>query len=120
MDLAIPKFADSADRPTRPHRPWNVMTDSPASPAPVHLITPLRSPSPCLNLDALSSDESAGPGDISAAPICISDDPSTPVNLDRVLSDDDLDDGCGRGGPTAGYSDSGRSARGSGSGPVTE
>ena len=46
-----------------------------------------------MNLDALSSDEddeSAGPGDISAAPICISDDCSTPVNPDQVLSNEDL------------------------------
>ena len=46
-----------------------------------------------MNLDALSSDESdesAGPGDISAAPFCISDDCSTPVNPDQVLSDEDL------------------------------
>ena len=89
MDLALPKFADPADRSARPLRPWIVMTESQASPAPVRL-TPLRSPSPCLNLDALSSDESAGPGDISAVPICISDDSSTPVNPDQVLSDNDL------------------------------
>ena len=66
MDLALPKFADSGDRPVRPHRPWIVMTGSPASLAPVRSTGLLRSPSPCLNLDALSSDEddeSAGPGD---------------------------------------------------------
>ena len=73
------------------------MTDSPASPAPVQLMAPLRSPSPCLNLDALSSDESAGPGDVSAVPICISDASSSPRNLDQFLSDDDL---------LTGYSDS--------------
>ena len=38
----------------------------------------------------MSSAESNGPGDISAAPICISDYPSIPVNSDRVLPDDDL------------------------------
>ena len=46
-----------------------------------------------MNLDALSSDEddeSAGPGDMSAAPICVSDDCITPVNTDQVLSDEDL------------------------------
>ena len=54
-------------------------------------LTPsLRPPSPCLNLDALSSDESTGPGDISAVPISILDDSSTPFNPDQVLSDDDL------------------------------
>ena len=64
------------------------MTASPASPAPVRLVTPLRSPSPCLNLDALSSDESTGPVYVSAVPI--SDNSSTPVNPNQVLSDDDL------------------------------
>ena len=69
------------------------MTDSPASLAPVRSTGLVRSPSPCLNLDALSSDESdesAGPGDISAVPIFISDDCNTPVNPDQVLSDEDL------------------------------
>ena len=41
-------------------------------------------------LHALSSDESAGPGDVSATPICISDASSSPVNPEQVLSDDDL------------------------------
>ena len=89
MDLDLPRFADSGDR-SRPNRPWIVMTDSPASPAPVRLMGHVRSLSPCLNLDALSSDESAGPGDISAVPIYISDDCNTPVNQDQVLSDEDL------------------------------
>ena len=66
------------------------MTDSPASPASVRLVAPLMSLSPCLNLDALSSDESAGPGDISAVPICISDASRSSVNPEQVLSDDDL------------------------------
>ena len=93
MDLALAKFAESGDRPVRPHRPWVVMTDSPASPAPVRSTGLLGSPSTCLNLDALSSgedDESAEPGDISAAPICVSDDCLTPVNTNQVLSDEDL------------------------------
>ena len=93
MDLALPKFADSGDHLVQPHRPWIVITDLLASPAPVHSMGLLRSTSPCLNMDALSSDkdnESAGPGDISAAPICVSDDCNTPINTDQVLSDDDL------------------------------
>ena len=77
----------------RLHRPCIVMTDSPALPAPVRSTGHLRSLSPCLNRDALSSDESdelVGAGDISAIPICISDDCSTPVKPDQVLSDEDL------------------------------
>ena len=63
MDLALPRFASPERRSARPHPPWTARTDSPA---PVRLVAPLRSPSPCLNLGALSSDESAGPGDVSA------------------------------------------------------
>ena len=90
MDLALPKFACPEGQLARPHLPWVVMTDSPASPAPVRLRAPLRSPSACLNLDILSLDESAGPGDVSDVPICISDASSPPGNPDQVLSDDDL------------------------------
>ena len=62
MNLTLLKFACPEGRSERPHLPWIVMTDSPASPAPVRLRAPLRSPSPCLDLDTLSLDESAGPG----------------------------------------------------------
>ena len=57
---------------------------------PVRLPAPLRSPSPCLNLDTLSSDESAGPGDVPAHPICMSDVSSLSGDPDQVLSDDDV------------------------------
>ena len=73
MDLALPKFAHPEKRSERPQSPWIVMSKAPVSPAPVRLPAPLRSPSPCLNLDTLSSDGSAGPGDVSGHPICISD-----------------------------------------------
>ena len=90
MDLAVPMYADPGDLPVRPLRLWLATTDSPASPSPVCLMAPLRAPSPCFYLDALSSDDLAGPGDISAVPICISDDSSTAVNPDQVFSDNDL------------------------------
>ena len=100
MDLALPKFANLGDRPMQPHQPWVVTTDSPASPAPVCSTDLFRSPSPLLDLDALSSDEdkeSAGLSDISLAPICGSDDCHTPVNSDQVLSDEDLPAAAGTG-----------------------
>ena len=105
MDLTLPKFADPADRPARSPHPWIVMTDSPALPAPVRWTSQdcvdhmrrthnrrgaLMSPSPCLNMDAFYSDESAGTGYMSVVPMCISDDSSTPANPDQVLLDDDL------------------------------
>ena len=57
MYLALPTFDGLEDRTMPAHRPWMVSTDSPASPYPVCLTDLLRSPSPCLNLDALSSDD---------------------------------------------------------------
>ena len=65
------------------------MSEAPASPA-VSLRAPLRSPSSCLNLDALSSDGSVGPGDVSDHPICISDVSHHIGDPDQVLSEDDL------------------------------
>ena len=70
------------------------------SPDPVYLTDLLRSPSPCLNLDALSSDdaeESVGLSDISVTLLCGSDDGHTPVNSDQVLSDEDLSAAAGSG-----------------------
>ena len=93
MDLALPKFEGLGDRPTQARWPWMVTTDSPASPDPICSTDLLRSPSPCLNLDVLSSDEaedSLGLSDISVTLLCGSDDGHTPVNSDQVLSDEDL------------------------------
>ena len=90
MDLPLPKVARPEKRLERPLSSWIVMSEAPASPAPVRLRAPLRSPSPCLNLDTLSSDGSAGPGDISDDPISISDVSSHSGDPDQVLSEDDL------------------------------
>ena len=98
MDLALPKFADLGDRLVQPHRPWIVMTDSPASPAPVCSTGLLKSP--CLNLDALYSDEdkeSEGQINLSVTLIRGSDDCHPHVNSDQVLSDEDLPAAAGTG-----------------------
>ena len=95
MDLALPKFEGLGDRPTQERRPWMVSTDSPASPDPVCSTDLIRSPFPCLNLDALSSDDAedyVGLSDILVTLSCGSVDGRTPVNSDQVLSDA----GCGR------------------------
>ena len=84
MDLALPQFATPELQSKRPRSQWIVTHESPAS------LAPLRSPYLCLNLDTLSSDGSAGPGDVSAHPICISDVSSHSGDPDQVLSDDDL------------------------------
>ena len=70
-----------------------VTTGSPASPDPVCSMDLLRSPSPYLNLDALSSDDaedSVGLRDILVTLLCGLDDGHTPVNSDQILSDEDL------------------------------
>ena len=93
MDLALPKFDGLGDRPAQARKPWMVSTDSPVSPDPGCSTDLVRSPSPCLNLDALSSDdaeESVRPRDISVTLLCGSEDTHTPVNSDQVLSDVDL------------------------------
>ena len=70
-----------------------VETESPASPDMGGFTEPLRSSSPCLNLDALSSDDmegSVGISNLAVTLLCSSDDGHTPVNSDQVLSDEDL------------------------------
>ena len=58
MDLALPRFEGLGDGPRQVHRSWMVSTESPASPDPGCLTDLLRRlPSPCLNLDALLSDD---------------------------------------------------------------
>ena len=65
------------------------MSEAPASPA-VSFRVPLRSPSPWLNMDTLSSDESGCLGDVSVHPICILDVSNHSGDLDQALSEDDL------------------------------
>ena len=88
MELALPRFEGLGDEPRQVHRSWMVSTESPD---PGGLMEPLRSSSPCFNLDALSSDEgSVGISNIAVTLLCSSDDGHTPVNSDQVLSDEDL------------------------------
>ena len=58
MDLALPRFKKSDDRATPKTRPWPVALCSPTSPASVDGGNRIRSPSPCVDLDVLSSDDS--------------------------------------------------------------
>ena len=109
MDLALPRFEGLGNGPRQVHRPWRVSTESPASPDPGCVMEPLRSPSPWMNLDALSSDEtegSVGINNLSVTLLCDSDDGHTPVNSDQVLSDEDLPPEAGSGRLQAGYPDS--------------
>ena len=95
MELTLPQFGGLGDRSAQARKPWMVSTDSPAPPDPVCSTDLARSPSPCLNLDTLSSDdaeESVTPRDILVTLLCGSEDGQTPdqVSSDQVLSDVDL------------------------------
>ena len=79
MDLT--RFEGLGDGSRQVHRSWMVSTESPASPVPGSLTELLRSPSPCLNLDVLSSDDtkgSVGLSNLSVTLVCGSDDGHTP------------------------------------------
>ena len=93
MDLAPPNCDGVGDRPTKARRPWMVWTYLPASLDSVCPTDLIMSPSPCFNLDALSSDnaeESVGLHDILVTLLCGSENGHTPVNSDQVLSYEDL------------------------------
>ena len=83
LDLALPCFAAPGLQTGHRQARWVREYDSPAS------LATLTSPSLCLNLDTLSSDGSAGPGDVSSHPICISDVSTHSGDRDQELSDDD-------------------------------
>ena len=92
MDLAFPKFGVGI-RSSPVRKTWMVSSDSPTSPDPTCTTDLARSPSPCLNLDTLSSDdaeESVIPRDISVTVLCSSEEDITPIGSDQVLSDVDL------------------------------
>ena len=79
MDLAFPRFEGLGDRPRQVHRPWMVSTESPD---PGCLTELLRSPSPCLNLETLSSDDtegSVGLSNLSVTLLCGSGEDLPPV-----------------------------------------
>ena len=103
MDLALPiGFEGLGDGPRQVHRPCMVSTELPALPVPGCFKNLQRSPSPCLNLDALSSDDTKDSVGLSN----ISDDGHTPANPDQVLSDEDLPPSAGSEDKQTGYPDS--------------
>ena len=96
MDLALPWFGSFGGRVAPTWKPWPVSLNSPASPVPDCATDLARSPSPCVNLDALSSDDAEEfviPKDFSVRLFCDSEDGHTPVGSDHISSDEDLPSG---------------------------
>ena len=81
MQLALPQLGGLGNRSAPGRKPWMVSTDSPDPACTTYLV---RSPSPCFNLDTLSSDdngESVIPRDISVTVLCGSEDDHTRLVL---------------------------------------
>ena len=96
MDLALPRFGSFDGHLAPQQKPWPVSLDSPASPDSDCATNLVRSPSPCLNLDTLSSDDdekSVIPQDSLVTLFYNSENGHTPVGSDQVLSDEDLPSG---------------------------
>ena len=92
MDLALPRFKKSEEQSTPKTRPWPVELSPPASPASVDGGNRIRSPSPCVDLDVLSSDDSeldVTPQDYKITVLCNSDDSRTPMGSVQFSSEED-------------------------------
>ena len=95
MDLSLPRFQKLDDRVIPKTKPWLVALDSPTSPtSPTSVEGGIRtcSPSPCVDLDELSSDDSvvdAPPQDFKVTLLYDSDDSCTPVRSMVFSSDED-------------------------------
>ena len=92
MELSLPRFTKLDDGVLPKTKPWPVATDSPTSPTSVDGGNRTRSPSPCVDLDKLSSDDSVidePPQDLKVTLLNDSDDSCTPVGSTVFSSDED-------------------------------
>ena len=92
MDLSLPRFQKLNDGVISKTKPWPVALDSPTSPTSVDGGNRTRSPSPCVDLDELSSDDSvvdASPQDFKVTLLYESDDSCTSVGSIVFSSDED-------------------------------
>ena len=98
MDLSLPRFKKLDDGVIPKTKPWPATdspwpaTDSPTSPTSVDGGNQTRSPSPCVDLDEMSSDDSvvdAPPQDLKVTLLNNSDDSCTPVGSIVFSSDED-------------------------------
>ena len=93
MDLSLPRFTKLDDGVIPKTKPWPVSANSPASPTSAEYGNRTRTPSPCMDLDELSSDDSvtgASPQDFKVTLMYDSEDSCTPVGSIVFSSDEDL------------------------------
>ena len=93
MDLSLPRFTKLDDGVIPKTKPWPVAENSPASPASAEDGNRTRTPSPCLDLDEISSDSSvsdASPHDFNVTLLYDSEYSDTPVGSIVFSSDEDV------------------------------
>ena len=93
MDLSLPRFTKLDDGVIQKTKPWSVSANSPVSPTSAEDGNRTRTPSPCMDLDELSSDGSvtgASPQDFKVTLMYDSEDSCTPVGSIVFSSDEDL------------------------------
>ena len=92
MDLSLPRFAKLDDAVIPKTEPWPVTENSPASPVSAEDGNRTRTPSPCMDLDDISSDSldsEASPHDFKVTLLYDSEDSDTPVGSIVFSSDED-------------------------------
>ena len=93
MDLSLPRFTKLDDGVIPKTKPWPIAANSPASPTSAEDGNRTRTPSPCMDLDELSTDGSvtdASPQDFKVTLLYDSEDSCTPVGSIVFSSDEDL------------------------------
>ena len=93
MDLSLPRFTKLDDGVIPKTKPWPVTENSPASPASAEDGNRTRTPSPCMDLDDISSDSSVGdasPHDFKVTLLYDSEYSDTPVGSIVFFSDEDV------------------------------
>ena len=93
MDLSLPRFTKLDDVMIPKTKPWPVAENSPASPTSAEDGNRTCTPSPCMDLDELSTDGSVtdvSPRDFKVTLLYDSEDSCTPVGSIVFSSDEDL------------------------------
>ena len=96
MDLSLPRFTKLDDGVIPKSKPWPVAVNSPASPTSAEDGNQTRTPSPCMDLDEISTDSSVtdtSPQDVKVTLLYDSEDSCTPVGsivFSSNSSDEDL------------------------------
>ena len=93
MNLPLPRFTKLDDGVIPKTKPWPVAENPPASPTSAEDGNRTRTPSPCMDLDEISTDCSVGdasPQDLKVTLLYDSEDSDTPVGSIVFSSDEDV------------------------------